>query len=166
MRVYGFQRGAAKDLIMAICFFSLLQILNILYPMILKNLVTQEINNDTGTLPEMGHFLINAGIVLALLVVIFLVSQYAYNRVSVYGIHCRSNARAMMYEKMMRVPTNVLNEYGTSKFLSCMTEDTYWVKYRFRKLRDDYDFIASLCFIYSWCNLSGNRSFGGSPCIN
>ena len=35
----------------------------------------------------------------------------------------------MLYEKMTRVPTNVLYEYGTSKFLSCMIEDTTWVKY-------------------------------------
>jgi len=141
MRGYRFQRGAAKDLIVAVFFFSLMQVLNILYPMILKNLVTQEINNDAGTLPEMGKFLINAGIVLILLVVIFFVSQYAYNRVSVYGIHCRSNARAMMYEKMNRVPTSVLNEYGTSKFLSCMTEDTYWVKYRHEQFLQAYVFF-------------------------
>ncbi len=130
MRVYRFQRGAAKDLFWAVLFFCLMEILNILYPMILKSLVTEEINNDAGTLPEVGHFLINAAIVLALLIVIFFVSLYARNRVSVYGIHCRSNARDMLYKKMMRVPTNVLYEYGTSKFLSCMIEDSYWVKYR------------------------------------
>ena len=98
--------------------------------MILKNLVTEEINNDAGNLPEISHFLMNAGIVLGLLVIIFFVSLYARNRVSVYGIHCRSNARTMLYEKMTRLPTNVLYEWGTSKFLSCMIEDTYWVKYR------------------------------------
>lgn len=130
MRVYRFQRGAAKDLFWAVFFFSLMEILNILYPMVLKNLVTEEINNDAGTLPAVGHFLINAAIVLVLLVVIFFVSLYARNRVSVYGIHCRSNARRMLYEKMTRVPTNVLYEWGTSKFLSCMIEDSYWVKYR------------------------------------
>ena len=138
MRVYHFQRGAAKDLFMAVFFFCLMEILNILYPMVLKNLVTQEINNDAGTLPEVGHFLINAGIVLALLVVIFFVSLYARNRVSVYGIHCRSNARTMLYEKMSRVPTNVLYEWGTSKFLSCMIEDTYWVKYRHEQFLQSY----------------------------
>ena len=130
MRVYHFQRGAAKDLIVAVFFFALMEILNIVYPMLLKNLVTAEINNDAGTLPEMGHFLINAGIILALLIVIFFVSLFARNRVAVYGIHCRSNARQMLYDKMTRVPTNVLYEYGTSKFLSSMVEDTYWVKYR------------------------------------
>lgn len=130
MRVYRFQRGAAKDLFWAVFFFGLMEILNILYPMVLKNLVTEEINNDAGALPAVGHFLINATIVLVLLVVIFFVSLYARNRVSVYGIHCRSNARRMLYEKMTRVPTNVLYEWGTSKFLSCMIEDSYWVKYR------------------------------------
>lgn len=130
MRIYRFQRGAAKDLFWAVFFFGLMEILNILYPMVLKNLVTEEINNDAGTLPAVGHFLINAAIVLVLLVVIFFVSLYARNRVSVYGIHCRSNARRMLYEKMTRVPTNVLYEWGTSKFLSCMIEDSYWVKYR------------------------------------
>ncbi|MBS7401644.1 MAG: ABC transporter ATP-binding protein [Eubacteriales bacterium] len=138
MRVYRFQRGAAKDLFVAVFFFGLMEILNILYPMILKNLVTEEINNDAGNLPEIGPFLLNAGIVLVLLVVIFLVSLYARNRVSVYGIHCRSNARSMLYEKMTRVPTNVLYEYGTSKFLSCMIEDSYWVKYRHEQFLQSY----------------------------
>lgn len=138
MRVYHFQRGAAKDLLMAVFFFGLMEILNIFYPMILKNLVTQEINNEAGTLPEISHFLANAGIVLALLIVIFFVSLYARNRVSVYGIHCRSNARKMLYEKMTRVPTNVLYEWGTSKFLSCMIEDTYWVKYRHEQFLQAY----------------------------
>ncbi len=138
MRVYRFQKGAAKDLFVAVFFFCLMEILNIFYPMILKNLVTQEINNDAGSLPEIGHFLINAGIVLGLLIVIFFVSLYARNRVSVYGIHCRSNARKMLYEKMTRVPTSVLYEWGTSKFLSCMIEDTYWVKYRHEQFLQAY----------------------------
>ncbi len=135
---YRFQHGAAKDLFMAIFFFSFMEILNILYPMILKNLVTQEINNDAGTLPETGKFLINAGIVLGLLIMIFFVSLYARNRVSVYGIHCRSNARKMLYEKMTRVPTNVLYEWGTNKFLSCMIEDTAWVKYNHEQYLQAY----------------------------
>ena len=138
MRVYRFQRGAAKDLFVAVFFFSLMEILNIFYPMILKNLVTQEISNDAGTLPVTSHFLINAGIVLGLLIVIFFVSLFARNRVSVYGIRCRSNARKLLYEKMTRVPTSVLNEWGTSKFLSCMIEDTYWVKYRHEQFLQAY----------------------------
>ena len=138
MRVYRFQRGAAKDLFVAVFFFALMEILNIFYPMLLKNLVTEEINNVAGTMPETGRFLINAGIVLGLLIVIFFVSLYARNRVSVYGIHCRSNARAMLYEKMNRIPTNVLYEWGTSKFLSCMIEDTYWVKYRHEQFLQAY----------------------------
>lgn len=146
MRVYRFQRGAAKDLFMAVFFFSLMEILNILYPMILKNLVTQKINNDAGTLPEVGHFLINAGIVLVLLVIIFFVSLYARNRVSVYGIHCRSNARRMLYEKMTRVPTNILYEWGTSKFLSCMIEDSYWVKYRHEQFLQAYVYFFITIF--------------------
>ena len=138
MRVYQFQRGAAKDLFMAVFFFTLMEILNILYPMLLKNLVTEKINNAAGTLPQIGQFLIDAGIVLILLIIIFFVSLYARNRVSVYGIHCRSNARQMLYEKMTRVPTSVLYEYGTSKFLSCMIEDAYWVKYRHEQFLQAY----------------------------
>lgn len=129
MQKYGFQHRLAKDLLVAVFFFGLMEILNILYPMILKNLVTQKVNNDAGVIPEAGDFLISAGIVLGLLVIIFFVSLYARNRVSVYGAKCRLNARKMLYEKMTRVPTNVLYEYGTSKFLSCMIEDTTWVKY-------------------------------------
>ncbi|MCQ2382128.1 MAG: ABC transporter ATP-binding protein/permease, partial [Clostridia bacterium] len=138
MQVYHFQRGAAKDLFQAVFFFGLMEILNIIYPMLLKNLVTEEINNNTGTLPDIGQFLLNAGIVLGLLVVIFFVSLYARNRVSVYGIHCRSNARSMLYEKLSRVPTNALYEWGTSKFLSCMIEDTFWVKYRHEQYLQAY----------------------------
>lgn len=138
MRVYHFQRGVAKDLLVAVFFFALMEILNIFYPMILKNLVTQEINNNAGTLPEMGRFLINAGIVLGLLIIIFFVSLFARNRVSVYGVRCRSNARKMLYEKMTRVPTSVLYEWGTSKFLSCMIEDSYWVKYRHEQFLQAY----------------------------
>lgn len=130
MRVYHFQRGLAKDLLVATFFFSLQEILNTVYPLVLKNLVTEKIENDTGVLPGMGNFLISAAIVLGLLIVIFFVSLYARNRVSVYGAKCRRNARNMLYEKMTRVPTNVLYEYGTSKFLSSMMEDTSWVKYR------------------------------------
>ena len=129
MPKYGFQRGLAKDLLVAVFFFAVMEILNILYPMILKNLVTTKVSNDDGTLPGMGDFLISAAIVLAMLIIIFFVSIYARNRVSVYGTKCRQNARNILYEKMTRVPTNVLNEFGTSKFLSCMTEDTSWVKY-------------------------------------
>ncbi len=136
MRVYGFQRGAAKDLFMAVFFFALMEILNILYPMLLKNLVTEKINGDA--MPEIGRFLLDAAIVLALLIVVFFVSLYARNRVSVYGIHCRSNARSMLYKKMTRVPTNILYEWGTSKFLSCMIEDTYWVKYRHEQFLQAY----------------------------
>ncbi len=138
MRVYRFQRNAAKDLFMAVFFFALMEILNILYPMILKNLVTEKINNADGVLPDVGQFLLDAAIVLVLLIVIFFVSLFARNRVSVYGIHCRSNARSMLYEKMNRVPTNVLYEYGTSKFLSCMIEDSYWVKYRHEQFLQAY----------------------------
>lgn len=129
MRKYNFQRGLAKDLLVAVFFFSLMEILSIFYPIILKNLVTQKVNNDAGVVPDMGDFLISAGIVLGMLVIIFFVSLYARNRVSVYGAKCRRNARNMLYEKMTHVPTNVLYEYGTSKFLSCMIEDTTWVKY-------------------------------------
>ena len=71
---YGFQRGLAKDLLVAVFFFCLMEILNILYPMLLKSLVTQKVTNDDGTLPAMGDFLISAGIVLAMLIVIFFVS--------------------------------------------------------------------------------------------
>ena len=138
MRDYHLQRGAAKDLFVAVFFFALMEVLNIVYPMLLKNLVTEEINNEAGVLPEIGQFLINAGIILALLIVIFFVSLYARNRVSVYGIHCRSHAREMLYQKMMRVPTSVLYEYGTSKFLSCMVEDAYWVKYRLEQFLQAY----------------------------
>ena len=74
MQKYGFQRGLAKDLLVAVFFFGLMEILNILYPMILKNLVTQKVNNDAGVIPESGDFLISAGIVLGLLVIIFFVS--------------------------------------------------------------------------------------------
>lgn len=130
MRNYGFQQGLAKDLLVAVFFFCLMEILNILYPMLLKSLVTEKVTNDAGVLPKMSEFLINAGIVLVMLVVIFFVSLYARNRVSVYGTKCRQNARNKMYEKMLRIQTNVLNEFGTSKFLSCMIEDTYWMKYR------------------------------------
>ncbi|MCM1404044.1 MAG: ABC transporter ATP-binding protein/permease [Prevotella sp.] len=130
MREYHFQRGLAKDLLVATFFFSLQEILNTVYPLVLKNLVTEKIENDTGMLPSMGNFLISAGIVLGLLVIIFFVSFYARNRVSVYGAKCRRNARNLLYDKMTRVPTNVLYEYGTSKFLSSMMEDTTWVKYR------------------------------------
>lgn len=138
MRVYHFQRGVAKDLFLAVFFFSLMEILNIFYPLVLKNLVTEKINTDAGALPEMGQFLIAAGIVLGMLIVIFFVSLYAWNRVSVYGIHCRNNARSQLYEKMTRVPTAVLYEYGTSKFLSCMIEDTAWVKYRHEQFLQAY----------------------------
>lgn len=133
MQKYGFQRGVAKDLLVAVFFFALMEVLNILYPMILKNLVTQKVNNDAGIIPETGDFLISAGVVLGLLIIIFFVSLYARNRVSVYGAKCRRNARDMLYEKMTRVPTNVLYEYGTSKFLSCMIEDTSWVKYNYEQ---------------------------------
>jgi len=129
MRNYGFQKGLAKDLLVAVFFFCVMEILNILYPMLLKNLVTQKVTNDSGEIPAMGEFLISAGIVLAMLIIIFFVSLYARNRVSVYGTKCRQNARNLLYEKMTRVPTNALNEFGTSKFLSCMTEDAFWVKY-------------------------------------
>lgn len=129
MQNYGFRRGLAKDLLVAVFFFSLMEILNILYPMALKNLVTQKVTNDAGVLPGMADFLISAGIVLGMLFIIFFVSLYARNRVSVFGAKCRRNARNMLYEKMSKVPTNVLNEYGSSKFLSCMIEDTSWVKY-------------------------------------
>lgn len=117
-------------MLVAIFFFGLMEVLNIFYPMVLKNLVTEKINTDAGSLPTMGSFLISAAIVLGMLIVMFFVSLYAWNRVSVYGIKCRTNARNQLYEKMTRVPTSVLNEYGTSKFLSCMIEDTSWVKYR------------------------------------
>jgi len=129
MQKYGFQRGLAKDLLVAVFFFCVMEILNIFYPMVLKNLVTQKVTNDAGVLPVMSDFLISAGIVLVMLVVIFFVSIYARNRVSVYGTKCRQNARNMLYEKMTHISTNVLNEFGTSKFLSCMIEDTFWVKY-------------------------------------
>lgn len=111
-----------------------MEILNILYPMILKNLVTQKINNNAGTIPTMSDFLISAAIVLGLLIVIFFVALFAWNRVSTYGAKCRRNARDLLYEKMTRVPTNVLYEFGTSKFLSCMIEDTSWVKYNHEQM--------------------------------
>ena len=130
MRNYGFQRGLAKYLLVAVFFFCLMEILNIFYPMLLKTLVTEKVTNDAGVLPTMSDFLIGAGIVLAMLVLIFFVSLYARNRVSVYGTKCRQNTRNILYEKMTRVPTNVLNEFGTSKFLSCMVEDAAWMKYR------------------------------------
>ena len=129
MRIYHFQKGLAKDLFIAIVFFGLQEILNIFYPLALKDLVTEKIENDSDELPGMGNFLISAGIVLGLLIIIFFVSLYARNRVSVYGAKCRRNARNMLYDKMTKVPTAVLYEYGTSKFLSLMIEDTTWVKY-------------------------------------
>ncbi len=130
MRKYGFRRGLAKELLVAAFFFTLMEILNIFYPMALKNLVTQKVTNDSGVLPSMHDFLISAAIVLAMLVVIFFVSLFARNRVSVFGAKCRQNARARLYEKMSCISTNALNEFGASKFLSCMIEDTSWVKYK------------------------------------
>lgn len=130
MQKYRFRRGLAKDLLLAVFFFVLMEVLNILYPMILKNLVTEKIEN----IPEMKDFLISAGIVLGLLIIMFFVSIFAWNRVSVFGAKCRRNARDMLYEKMTRVQTKVLYEFGTSKFLSCMIEDASWVKYRNEQL--------------------------------
>ena len=130
MRKYGFRRGLAKELLVAAFFFTLMEVLNILYPMVLKNLVTQKVTNDAGVLPTMSDFLISAAIVLAMLVVVFFVSLFARNRVSVFGAKCRQNARAKLYEKMSYISTNTLNEFGSSKFLSCMIEDTAWVKYK------------------------------------
>ena len=176
MRKYNFQRGLAKDLLVAVFFFSLMEILSIFYPIILKNLVTQKVNNDAGVVPEMGDFLISAGIVLGMLVIIFFVSLYARNRVSVYGAKCRRNARNMLYEKMTHVPTNVLYEYGTSKVLSCMIEDTTWVKYcyeqylfcdyHFGQLCLDYDIITDLRVVYCRGSAFGNCSIVNSPCRN
>ncbi len=115
---------------MALFFFTLMEILNIFYPMVLKNLVTQKVTNDAGVLPTMSDFLFSAAIVLGMLIIVFFVSLFARNRVSVFGAKCRRNARAKLYEKMTRISTNTLNEFGTSKFLSCMIEDTSWVKYK------------------------------------
>ena len=135
-------------MLVALFFFSLMEVLNIFYPMVLKNLVTEKINADAGGLPPMGDFLISAAVVLGMLIVIFFVSLYAWNRVSVYGIKCRTNARNLLYEKMTRVPTQVLYEYGTSKFLSCMIEDTSWVKYRHEQFLQ--------CYVYFFVTILGS----------
>lgn len=111
----------------AILFFALAEVLTIVYPMVLKG-TTSMINNSEGT-PSMGDFLLNAGGVLLLLIAVFAVSLFARNRVSVFGSKTRSLARKALYEKMTKVPTNVLYEYGTGKFLSVMTHDTGLVKY-------------------------------------
>lgn len=129
-RAYNFHRGLGKDFIVALCFFVGQEILSIIYPMVLKTHATDMIKNDSGQLPELHDFLLNAGLVLGLLIIMFFVALYASNRVSVFGTKCRVNARADLYNKMNRVPTNILYEFGTGKFLSIMTYDTTLVKYR------------------------------------
>lgn len=129
IRNYNFHRGLGKAFTIAVIFFSLQEILSIAYPLVLKN-TTNMIQNDSGTLPSMSQFLISAGIVLMYLIVMFFVSLFARNRVSVFGAGCRANARDDLYQKMNRVPTNVLYEFGTGKFLSIISTDTTLVKYR------------------------------------
>lgn len=128
IRNYNFHQGLAKDLFIAILFFALQEVLTIIYPMVLKG-TTSMINNSAGTLPTMSEFLLNAGGVLLMLVAVFFVSLFARNRVSVFGAKTRALARKTLYEKMTKVPTSVLYEYGTGKFLSVMTNDTTLVKY-------------------------------------
>ena len=129
IRNYNFHRGLGKAFTIAVIFFTLQEVLSIVYPMVLKN-TTNMIQNDSGTLPSMSAFLISAAIVLLFLVVMFFVSLFARNRVSVFGAGCRANARDYLYQKMTRVPTSVLYEFGTGKFLSMMATDTTLVKYR------------------------------------
>ena len=129
IRNYNFHRGLGKAFTVAVIFFTLQEVLSIVYPMVLKN-TTNMIQNDSGTLPSMSSFLISAAIVLLFLVVMFFVSLFARNRVSVFGAGCRANARDYLYQKMTRVPTSVLYEFGTGKFLSMMATDTTLVKYR------------------------------------
>ncbi len=129
IRNYNFHRGLGKAFAVAVIFFALQEILSIVYPLVLKN-TTDMIQNDNGTLPSMSQFLISAGIVLLFLLVMFFVSLFARNRVSVFGAGCRANARDCLYQKMNHVPTNVLYEFGTGKFLSIMSTDTTLVKYR------------------------------------
>lgn len=118
-----------KAFTIAVIFFTLQEVLSIVYPMVLKN-TTNMIQNDSGTLPSMSKFLTSAAIVLLFLVVMFFVSLFARNRVSVFGTGCRTNARNYLYQKMNCVPTNVLYEFGTGKFLSIISTDTTLVKYR------------------------------------
>ena len=129
-RGHSFHQNVGKKLTVATIFFVLQEILMIVYPILLKNLVTEQIKNQNNTLPPLGDFLLNAGIVLFFLIAIFLISLYARNRVSVFGAQCRINARKKLYEKMTRVPTNLLYEFGTGKFLSILTYDTNLVKWR------------------------------------
>ncbi len=123
IRKYGFYKDTNKLFWVCIIFTVIQEILLLVYPLILKG-TTDLIKNDAGTLPTMNDFLLNAGIVLGFIILIMLVTMYNEYRVAVYVGKVRTNARMSLFEKITRIPTDKLSQYGTGKALATLTTGT------------------------------------------
>lgn len=105
----------------------------IVYPLVLKN-TTNLIKNDSGTLPTVNELLLNAGIVLLFIILIFGVNIWTEYRLSVYSSGIRTNARKVIFDKITKVPSDKLNEFGSGKVLATLMNDTGWLRSIERRL--------------------------------
>jgi ABC-type multidrug transport system fused ATPase/permease subunit len=122
-----------KPFLICIGLLLVQEVLAIAYPLFLKN-TTSLIKNDSGLPPTMQQLLLSAGVVLVLIVAIFCINIYTEYMLSVFAGGVRTNVRRALFNKIQRVPSNKISEFGAGKILATVVNDSTWVKACDRRL--------------------------------
>jgi ABC-type multidrug transport system fused ATPase/permease subunit len=128
---YGFRKGMKKPFLFAISSLLLQEILAIAYPLFLKNttdLIKQTDAAGAPIIPSMSQLIYSGSIVLGFIVAICSINIATDYFLSVYSVGVERNVRKICYEKLNRISTATLGQYGSSKALATIINDSSWVK--------------------------------------
>ncbi|MDR0384077.1 MAG: ABC transporter ATP-binding protein/permease [Christensenellaceae bacterium] len=131
VRDYGFRKGLRKPFLLAVFSLLLQEALAIIYPLFLKN--TTDIIKQTNAagepiIPSASQLIYSGSIVLAFIVAICVINIATDYFLSVYSAGVGRNVRKICYEKLTRISTDTLGEYGSSKTLATIINDSSWIK--------------------------------------
>lgn len=132
VKQYGFRRGLKRNFLFSVFLLAFQETLAIIYPLFLKN-TTDLIKNNTKT-PSLIDLIVSGGIVLLFIAVILVVNIFTEYNLSSYASGVQKNVRKALFEKMQRVPSDKISEYGAGKVLATMMNDSTWIKTVDRRL--------------------------------
>ncbi|MCL2587022.1 MAG: ABC transporter ATP-binding protein/permease [Firmicutes bacterium] len=141
-----YQKGNKKYMFIFMGLLVAVEGLALAFPMVLQGVTERIIEAQSYGTITTGQILLSALGVFGFIVLIFLVTMAMEYSGALYGNRYATNIRRKLFNKLQKVSGDTLEEFGTSKVLPVLFNDTAWMRLYRRRTVAAFVFIPVAIF--------------------
>jgi len=120
--------------------------LALVFPMLLQGVTERVIAEVDSGNPSVGPIILNAALVFGFIILIFAITMLAEWMGAKYAHKYASNVRRKIFNKIQRLSSDTIENYGGAKLLPVLTNDTNWLRIYKRRLLAAFVFVPVAIF--------------------